>query len=93
MAGEYEIDFDTVAQDFGATQDDITYQTDFDVYWPYPAPGGVQVEYLQACWDTSESRWVHWKSTFKDIYGSQYPGTTFDSGTYKVYPPVLTTIS
>lgn len=52
--------------------------------YPYPTPGGVQAKYLNKCVDGVTGLWVFWQTFFIDIDGTQYPGTSFDAGTYKI---------
>jgi hypothetical protein len=52
--------------------------------WPYPILGGVRALYLQKCWDSSTGLWNFWHTYYQDIYGNEYPGTTFDFATYRI---------
>ena len=52
--------------------------------YPFPIPGGVQARYLNKCVDGVSSQWVLWETLYQDIHGNEYPGSSFDSGTYKV---------
>lgn len=54
------------------------------LYYPYPLPGSVQATYLNKCFDSVSSEWVLWETFFQDRTGTQYPGSGFDSATYKV---------
>lgn len=55
-----------------------------DLYWPYPVPGGVTSEYVNKCVDGVTGQWVYWKTAYQDFNGIEYPGDSFNSGTYKV---------
>lgn len=52
--------------------------------YPFPVPGGVQATYLNKCVDGVSGDWVLWETSFQDKAGTQYPGSSFDSATYKV---------
>jgi hypothetical protein len=52
--------------------------------WPYPIQGGVRALYSQRCVDAVGGTWVPWATYYQDIYGNEYPGSGFDSGTYRV---------
>lgn len=52
--------------------------------YPFPIPGGVQARYLNKCVDGVSSQWVLWETLYQDINGAEYPGSSFDSATYKV---------
>jgi hypothetical protein len=53
-------------------------------FWPYPVQGGVRARYNQRCVDTIIGEWVAWATYYQDVYGAEYPGSGFDSGTYRV---------
>jgi hypothetical protein len=45
---------------------------------------GVSVRYMNKCVDGVSGLWTFWVTVFQDREGVQYPGESFDSGTYKV---------
>jgi len=53
-------------------------------FYPFPLPGSVQATYLNKCVDGVTNQWVFWETFFQDRNGTQYPGQSFDSATYKV---------
>ena len=64
---------------------DVSERPSDDVrVWPYPVQGGVRALYSQRCVDSVSGAWTSWSTYYQDIYGSEYPGSGFDFGTYKV---------
>jgi hypothetical protein len=58
---------------------------DRDEKWIYPSRSGVQPSYRQKCLDTVSGLWVSWTTLlYPDPGGQQYPGTGFDSTTYRI---------
>lgn len=55
-----------------------------DRRYPYPEIGGVPVAYMNKCVDSVTGQWVYWETNYIDSGGTQYPGSGFDSATYKV---------
>ena len=56
----------------------------YENYYPYPLPGSVQSSYINKCVDGVTGQWVFWQTFYQDYQGSEYPGQSFDSGTYRV---------
>lgn len=52
--------------------------------YPYPIPGGVQSRYQNKCVDGVSGSWVVWETLYIDNNGNEYPGSSFDAGTYRV---------
>lgn len=75
-----ELDWYSLEQTIGGFERDVYSEQ----YYPYPVAGGVAATYLNKCIDGTTNVWTFWQTSFIDATGTQYPGTTFDSGTYKV---------